>query len=292
MKHGDARMKKIVLQFLEDNIDVLTSSQRKVADYILKNPTEVVFMTIEQLAKNVGVSVASVMRMAYTLGYTGYAQFQKDLQKMVRSRVGPPTRLEANVRKLGKKDNLLIGCAEVQMNNIKKTVGFLSDETVKNAFKLIFAAKKIYVIGVRGSSSVADFLSGGLNRLGVDCELLIPDSVRLHAAIVKFCQTDLIIAISLPRYAKRTLEVIGIAKSKGANVISVTDGYSSPLALLSDVVLSCAFESLSFHHSEIGAMFIADFLITGVANKDSKRTKNTLEKIEKIVVAIDANVIK
>lgn len=285
-------MEKPVLRLLEEKMEDFTSSQRKVADYILKNPTEVAFLTTDQLAGIVGVSVATIMRLAYALGYTGYAQFQKDLQEMLRNRIAPPpARLETNLKKMGK-SKLLIECAEVQMNNIKRTVEFLSDEAIHDAVKLIFAAKKIYIIGVRGSSSVANYLNEGLNRLGVDSEQLVSDSGRMQAVLVKLSADDLLIPISLPRYAKRTFEIAQVAKSKGAKILAITDGYSSPFALLADAFLTCAFESLSFHNSEIGAMFVADFLITSVASKDSNKTKIHLEEVEKVATALDANALK
>lgn len=284
-------METTVLQMLEEKMEVLTSAQRKVADYILKNPTEVAFLTTEQLAGLIGVSVATVMRLAYALKYTGYAQFQKDLQEMLRSRVSPPSRLEANVKKLGK-NKLLVKCAEVQINNIKKTVEFLSDEAIESTFELIFAAKKIYVLGIRTSSSAANYLNEGLNRVGVDCEWLIPDTGRLQSVLARITPDDLVIAISLPRYGKRTVEAVRAAKSRGAKIVLITDGYHSPLSLLADVFLPCSFESLSFHHSGIGAIFVADFLVTGVAIKHSNKTKRHLEEIEKVAIALEANLIK
>lgn len=284
-------MEITVLQLLEQKMEDLTSAQRKVADYILKNPTDVAFLTIEQLSGHIGVSVASVMRLAYTLGFTGFAQFQKELQEILRNRVAPPTRLEANLKKLGK-HKLLVECAEVQISNIRKTVEFLSDEAIEASLNLISNAKKIYVFGVRGSLTVANCLDQGLNRLGIDCELLIPDSGRLHAVLTKLSPEDLLIAVSLPRYAKRTVEAVRIAKTKGAKILSIVEGYSSPLALQSDAFLTCAYESLSFQHSEIGALFVADFLVTGMATRNSKRTKHWLEELEKTVFEMDANVIK
>lgn len=102
-------MEVTVLQLLEEKMEAFTSTQKRVADYILKNPTEVAFLTIEQLSALIGVSVTTIMRLAYSLGYTGYTQFQKDLQEILRNRVAPPTRLEENVKKLGK-NKLLIKC--------------------------------------------------------------------------------------------------------------------------------------------------------------------------------------
>jgi DNA-binding MurR/RpiR family transcriptional regulator len=284
-------VKTTVLQVLEDKMEDFTSAQRKVADYILKNPTEVAFLTTEQLASIIGVSVASIMRLAYAVGYTGYSQFQRDLQEMLRNRVAPPERLEANVQKLGK-NKLLVACAEIQIANITKTVGFLSEEVINKAFELIFVAKKIYVVGVRGSFTVAHYLCEGLNRLGVDCELLVPDTGRLQAVLAKMSSDDLVIAITLPRYASRTLETVRVAKARGAKLLSITDGYSSPLAFVSDAFLACSYESVSFHNSEIGAMFLADFLVTGVAMRDSELTKKNLEEIEKVIMTLDANAVK
>ena len=120
-------MGKSTLRELEEKIETFTPSQRKVADYILKYPTEAAFLTIEQLSGLTGVSVATIMRLAYTIGYTGYSQFQKELQEVLRDRVSPPNRLEANVKKLGK-NKLLVDCAKLQIENIRKTVEFLSEE--------------------------------------------------------------------------------------------------------------------------------------------------------------------
>lgn len=284
-------METLVLQLLEEKMEDFTSAQRKVADYVLKNPTEVAFMTIEQLASNIGVSVASIMRLAYAVGYSGYSQFQKDLQEMLRNQVAPPTRLEENLKKIDK-NKLLVSCAEVQIANINKTVDFLTDQTINKALDLVFSAKTIYVIGVRGSQTVAHYLYEGLNRLGVDCQMLVPDTGRLQSVLAKMSGDDLVIAISLPRYARRTLEIVRVAKSKGAKLLSITDGYSSPLALVSDAFLPCAYESIGFHNSEIGSLFVADFLVTCVAIRDSELTKKHLEDIEQVITEIDANAVK
>jgi DNA-binding MurR/RpiR family transcriptional regulator len=283
-------MEATVLQILEEKMEDFTLAQRKVADYVLKNPAEVAFLTTEQLASNIGVSVASIMRLAYAVGYSGYAQFQKDLQEMLRRQVAPPNRLEENIKRIDK-NKLLIACAEIQIANINKTVTFLTDEAIDKALDLVFKAKRLYVIGVRGSHTIAHYLYEGMNRLGVDCQLLIPDTGRLQSVLAKMSPDDLVIAISLPRYARRTLEIVRVAKGKGAKLLSITDGYSSPLAFVSDAFLPCAFDSVGFHNSEIGALFVADFLVTSVAVKDMNLAKHHLEEIERVISAIDANAV-
>lgn len=280
-----------VLTLLEAKINELTASQKKVGDYILKHPSEVAFMTVEQISGEIGVSVATVMRLSYGLGFSGFSQFQKELQGVLINRVAPPSRLETNIKK-HRGSNLVLKCAELQINNIKKTMGFLSEEKVARAFDLILNAKKIYVIGDRTSGAASAYLNEGLNRLGLDCERFEHDSSRVQSSIAKMTSDVLVIAICLPRYSKRTVGVAKAASERNAKILAITDGYSSPVAKFSEVFLSCAFDSLSFHHSAIGAIFVADVLVTGVANKNVADTKKFLEELELASVAIDANILR
>jgi len=284
-------MNSSVLTLLESKINELTAAQKKVGDYILKYPSEAAFMTVEQISGKIDVSVATVMRLCYGLGFSGFSQFQKELQGLLINRVAPPSRLETNIKKQ-RGSNLILKCAELQINNIKKTVDFLSEEKVAQAFDLILKAKKIYIVGDRTSGSAAAYLNEGLNRLGLDCEWFNHDSSRVQSSIAKMTPDVLVIVICLPRYSKKAVSIAKAASEKCAKILAITDGYSSPVSNFSDVFLSCAFDSLSFHHSAIGAIFVADVLVTGVANKNAADTKRFLEEIELVSVAIDANVVK
>lgn len=284
-------MDKSVLQSIEEHMESFTKAQRKVADYILKNPTEVAFLTIEQLSGLTKVSVTTVMRLTYALSYSGYTQFQKDLQELLRNRIAPSRRLAKNLEKVGQ-NKLLSECVEMQINNINKTAEFLNDEIINKALELIEGTKKICVIGVRGSYPAANYLSNGLIRLGLPCEQLIPESVSAQNSVTNLTSDDLVIAISLPRYAKHTLDVCKAAKSRGAKILAITDGYSSPLSMLADVFFPCAYDSLSFQNSHIGIMFLAEFLITGMGIRLAQEAKTRLEEVEKIMPTLDANVVE
>jgi len=283
-------MQKDVLKLLKEQIENFTYAQRKVGDYILKNPTEVAFLTVEQLAGLTKVSVATIMRVAYALQYTGYSQFQKDLQELLRDKIAPSKRLEQNLEKIGC-NKILLECTAVQIKNIDKTVEFLSDETIEKTFALLNAAQNIYVIGIRTSFPMAHYLSDGLIRLGVKCELLLPESVRMQMLISNLTTNDLVLAISLPRYAKQTVEVCRVAREKGARIVAITDGYASPLAALADTVLPCAFESLSFQHSQIGVMLLVEYLITEMGIQRAAEGKRNLEELEKVMLKLDSNLL-
>ena len=285
-------MKKKVLDILQQELCNLTSAQRKVADYILKNPVEASFLTLDQLASVAEVSTTTVMRLSFNLGYSGYSEFQKELQELLRNRVSPTVRLEANIKAVGN-DSLLIECAEKQIRNIRATVDFLSGDVTNICLESILKARKVYIVGVRTSFGAAYYLYQGLNQILDNCEILEPGSGDQVERILDISSSDLVIAISLPRYGRATVDLVTAIKNlRGAKIISITDGYTSPLASISDLVLPCAFSSLAFHNSITGAVIISDFLITSVAMREAKKTKQRLASCEEVFTALNFHVEK
>ena len=61
--------------------DVLTRSQRRVADYIARHFDECAFQTSADIGKKAGVSEATVFRLSTTLGFRRFS----GLQKFIRS---------------------------------------------------------------------------------------------------------------------------------------------------------------------------------------------------------------
>lgn len=271
---------------LKEKIVDLTASQRKVADYIIKNPMEVAFLTVDQLAGLVGTSTTTIMRLAFNLNYTGYTEFQKELQELLRNQAAPHTRLEANLKDVSESD-LWIRCVENQLNNINKTKEMISNDTLIKVLDLITSSNRVYCACVKSGLPVGQYLTFGLNRLIGHCELLIPDQSDWVDLLLNLNSNDIVIAISFPRYARRIVDFITQAKERDAKIITLTDSYSSPLIKYSDIVLPCNSGSLAFHNSPIAAMVVADYLISAIALKYPDKTKVRLDKINEVLTKIN-----
>lgn len=275
-------MQTNLLANLKNETAALTPSQRRVADYILKNPVEVTFFTLDKLSNTVGTSTTTIMRLCFRLGYNGFAEFQRDLQELLRDRVVPTTRLEVNKRNTNAADGLVKKSAKLQVDNINTAMEFLSEETLQSCAGLIKDAEKIYIVGTRSSFSIAYYLHHCLNQIFGKCALLKADNDDNVDLVLNMNASDLVIAVTLPRYAKATVDLVKVMHRYGPKIISITDGYNSPLAPLSDFVLLCPFRSLSFHNSIVGAVFLADVLIDTIALEKSTETKQRLEAAEDI----------
>jgi DNA-binding MurR/RpiR family transcriptional regulator len=271
---------------LKEKVSELTETQRKVADYIIKNPLDVAFLTVDQLAGIVGTSTTTIMRLTFSLGYSGYTEFQKGLQEILRNRAAPQTRLEVNLKDLNQSD-LWIRCAENQLQNIQSTVEMIPAETLDKTLEMIVSAERIFCTSVRSGLPVAQYLTFGLNRLLGNCDLIVADLSDWVDKGADLTSSDLVIAASFPRYARRVVEFVMTAKEKNAQVISITDSYSSPLVKYSDLILPCSSSSIAFHNSAISSMLVADYLISAIAIKYQEKVKHRLDEVNSILTKIN-----
>ncbi|WP_121610810.1 MurR/RpiR family transcriptional regulator [Mesobacillus foraminis] len=267
---------------LQGKISELTETQKRVADYIIKHPLDVAFLTVDQLAGIVGTSTTTIMRLTFSVGYSGYTEFQKGLQEILRNRAAPQTRLEANIKEMDE-NNLWGRYAESQISSIQDTMNMITPEVLDQTMDKIVSAERIICTSVRSGLPVAQYLTHGLNRLLGNTQLILADLSDWVDSIVNMTSNDLVIAISFPRYARRVIDFTETAKGNGVQVVSITDSYSSPLVKHSDLILPCNSSSIAFHNSAVSSMFVADYLISAIAINYPEKVKKRLDKVNEIL---------
>lgn len=274
---------------IREQILHLTEAQREVGNFVIQHPNDVAFLTIDQLARRVGVSTTTIMRMSTNLGYSGYAELQKGLQEQLKTLTEPKSRLESNLKKVSQ-DNLWMNVVTHHMEHIQMMMESISPEVLDEVVEKILKGKRIFCTSVRSGMPVGNYITHGLNRILGNCRLIVPDNSEWVDDVVGFGQSDVVIATSFPRYAKRIIDFVSLAKKQNATIISITDSYSSPIAPYSDFLLPCDSSSIAFHNSPILAMVVADYIISAVAIKNSEVTKEHLDKVNKILTKLDYHV--
>ena len=170
------------------------------------------------------------------------------------------------------------------IDNIKGTLEEIDPKAFKDASEEILKARKIYVLGMRSSYVIAQYMGFYLDLILDNVQVIRMDMGDVFEQIVRINEEDVIIAFSFPRYSKKSYQVVDYAKSKGAHVISITDSYFAPVACLSDNTLLVKSNMASFVDSLVPAMTVANALAISVGMKEkSEITKyfNDLEKIWK-----------
>lgn len=275
-----------ILQKIQSSSNNLTKAQLQVSEYIQDNLVEASFQTLDQIAASIGTSTTTVMRFAFSLGFSGYSELQKELQNYIRSKLTPESRLAKNLGTVNEA-SLILKCAEKQINNIKNTQAMLSEEVIQESIRFIKKAKTIYLLGARTSYTISYFLYQSLTQQLDNCELLSPVGQDIDR-ILNITADDLMIVVSLPRYAKSTIEMVkAIRNLRNPSIITITDGFAAPLVPYSDIILPCEYDSLSYHNSMTAPLYIAELLVTELSQVAKSKATKRLVDTEKLMKVLD-----
>ena len=275
-------MKRNLLKLVESRMSSFSKGQRLIAKYVIDNYDEAAYMTASKLGAEVNVSESTVVRFANELGFEGYPEFQHSLQEYVRTKLTSFQRIEVTNNLLGDGD-ILSKVLMADSDNIKHTLEGVDREAFEATVNKIIDAKNIYIIGVRSSSYLAGFLSYNLNMIFDNVRLVQTTSgSEMFEQVMNIGKEDVMIAISFPRYSKRIINAVDYAKTKGANVIAISDSELSPIAHQADQVLVAESDMVSFVDSLAAPMSLINAIVVAIAKKKQDELTVRLHRLEEI----------
>ena len=249
--------------------DGLPKRMQQCADHVAANLDRIAVSTVAEMAAGADVPPSAFMRFCQIMGFSGYS----DLQRLFREAYAPgfpdyATRL-ANLKSgTGGAGRLLAEFVEAGRMSLEGLAKSVDEAALAQAVAVLSRAGVIHVMGVRRAFPVASYLAYVFEKMSVPA--------ILHDGAGKLDQRhalrsgDAVLAISFAPYSEETLSLAADARSRGLAVVALTDTLSSPLARVSDAVLTVqevdfgAFRSLS----ATIAMAITLAVAVGTARKD------------------------
>lgn len=272
---------KDLMRTIQVKFPRLSKGQKLIAEYILKHYDKAAFMTAAKLGVSVGVSESTVVRFANELGFTGYPKLQKSLQEMIKNKLTTVQRIELSNDYISK-ENALKGVLKSDMENIRATLEKISYKTFENVVNSLFEANKIYIIGLRSSSALAEFLGFYLNLILDNVQVVEYGVSDIFEQMLNVSERDLVIGIGFPRYAIRTIEALNFAQSRRAKVVALTDSLLSPLASKADITLIAQSNMASFVDSLVAPLSVINALIIAVGLREKDKISKTFTDLEEI----------
>lgn len=271
-----------VLTRIQDQYPKLSKGQKLLAGYIREHYDKAVYLTASKLGAIVGVSESTVVRFALELGYEGYPSMQRALEELVKNKLTAIQRMEVSQGRVDP-DRILSSVLQMDMENIKLTLEQVNEEAFRKATQAILRARKVYILGVRSCSVLANFLSFYLNLIFENVHQVMTSSAsETFEQMLQVSSRDVVICISFPRYSKRTVRTAEFAKSRGATVVSITDSDMSPLVSVSDYVLMAQSDMVSFVDSLVAPLSLINALILALSSARRDEIAKSLETLEQI----------
>ena len=284
----------------DDNLDILllkvrskypslTNAAKKVADYILNNYNNAVYLNIIQLAAETNVSESTITKFVRTLGYNAFHDLKISLAR-ASSREKKDENLYGEISLDDDVENI---CTNVFFHNIealKDSLKILDFNCINQAADFILKARKVDLYGM-GSSTIAT-LNAKMRfyRLGILCfNYNDPHQQIISASLLK--KTDVAIGISNSGRSDDVVKALSLAKQSGASTICITNYDDTPIVKSADIKLFTStrdFEQLNESlNARIAELSLLDALYVCVASKMEKQTLHN--NIYKTSEAIKAN---
>jgi DNA-binding MurR/RpiR family transcriptional regulator len=275
-----------VYKIITEKMPFMSKSHLKIAQYILKNPNQVSFLNIGELAKQVKVSDATIVRFATFLGFSGYPDFQRQIQSSVQQQLTTTERLKISKEVYGEENQGISHILNGDIENIQLTMRNLDVKQFREGINQLIKARKVFIVANRSAAALGVFMQYYLNMIVDHVEML--ESIDKNADRLYDLQPhDLVIGISFSRYTKSTVEILAYAKEKEAMTMALTDTLLSPLIQYAEVSLTAESRMPAIIDSFVAPLSIINALLIYTAKEKQDGFDKRLDTLEEVWAKFD-----
>ncbi len=251
---------------IEASDKTFTKAERKVADFILQCPRDIMYMSITDLAENCGVGDTTVFRFCKTLKLDGYQDFKMMLAQSISGKEGPSSMtLSDEININDSTEEVCYKLHNTDVAALNQTLEMINAADIQKAVQMMKQAKLIYFWGMGNSCVMA--LEAKNKFAGILPNIVFVEDSHMQAmASALLGKDDLAIAFSYSGSTKDTIELLKRAKQNDAKTICITRFSESPLTAYADIVLLCGANEGPFQGGSLSAkvaqLYLVDVLYT------------------------------
>lgn len=254
----------------------LPAGQQKVVECFVAHCDRAVFLTSLQVAREVGVSEATVVRTARALGFEGYPEFRRGFQLYFVERMSTVARVKLTAAPRRTAVDIINEVLETEFGNLEATRRRIDPKALTQAAELLGNARHVYVIGMRSAYSVAWLLHFSLTLILANSRLVTLGVADVPEQLENVSREDVVVGITFQRYTRATVELFRGFLERGARGIAITDKPTSPLGEGAEVVLEAQTRLSSFIDSYVAPTAVINALVTLIAAKRRRKVLRAL----------------
>lgn len=248
----------------------LTKKQRIIGDYFIKNQERIGNLSAMDIAYEIGVSDASIIRFSKAIGFEGYADLKNRIYDMLvensSNRIPLTERMRMNYEKM-KDGDLTEQFIQKVQDNISDVFSHNSAEDFEMIADAMIQGKKRYVIGLRGCKGTAIGFGRLLSFMMPNVTSIVDSECTSISLIQDLEPGDVVLMFVFSRFYKIDLEYLKMAKKSGARILLVINDVASILSSYADYILMVPTDSMNFCHSTIALNVITEYLLTLISRK-------------------------
>ena len=220
-----------VVNELKKILKTKKNKHKFIAEYFIDNYDRIPFLSISEIANEIGTSKATLVRFAKKIGTDGFYELKEiitqDLQNKINSN-------DIDFVEEKSYSNEFKDVINIEIDNIISTFNNFNHELLNIICDEILNAKRIVCVGLGLSHYLSKILAYELQLLRINACILDNNLPGFNEQISIYDENDLVIAFSFPPYSNTTIEAVKLAKKQKMKIIGITNRKSAPLTIHSD----------------------------------------------------------
>lgn len=264
----------MIIREIEDAIPRLRNSEKKVAAFMITNHMQIEKMSLEDVATGAEVSQPTVMRTIKAVGYQSFKEvklaFAEERFAHEKDRVSETQILGIGIEKSDRVENIPTKVIRNVIELLEDSLKTISAKELKRAVQAIRNASNISIFSVENSNSIATDLVTKLLYLGIECSFY-EDYYLQSVRAAHLQKGDVAIGISYSGSSKNTVDMLKIAKGKGAQTIAITNYAGTPLVKYADIIITTSNQQLLFGNTIFSRtihLAVVDMIYMGLVVSD------------------------
>lgn len=266
------------LSVISDSFPKLQGANQKVAKFILNSPGETINLTITELGARVGVSEASIVRFAQSLGYSGFHALKIRLAEDI---VSPMSIMHEDFAPDDTPATVVQKAMTMGLRSLEDTARVLDASALAAVVQAFCDARQIELFASGNTIPIAMDFNFRLTKIGLQSRFSTdPTLQEMHAALAS--AGDVAVGISHTGSSIDTVHALNLAKQHGATTVCITNHSDSPLTRHGDVCLFTATRVSHVHEerldSNLAMLALTEALVMGVSVKRADATDQAVSR--------------
>lgn len=271
-----------VKERIEEKFKDLPKNQQKIADFFLVNFDRIPFLSVQEISESTHVSVASIVRFAQNLGFSGFSEIRDEISVILQTEINSNKDLFPLIEMEEGNKNTLTEVANLDIQNINETLFMIDREKFSSAVGMLASAEEVYTAGMGISYLLAEVLSYQLTQVGIKAKNFRNSWASFLEESLFIPDKGVLIVFSFPPYSPETIDLARSVKNRGIKVISITNKSTSPAAGNSDIALTVKSENMLYTNSFAAISVLINAIATEAARLNKKKAKEWLHKLNEI----------
>jgi DNA-binding MurR/RpiR family transcriptional regulator len=216
---------------------ILTASESKVAEFIRRQPEDVVNNSIKDVAALAGVSVASASRLAITLGYRDWKEMRHNL---VRDLTDTPETVFSDITREDSGEAVIKKIFDCSILSLRDTFGQMDAGDIQKTVAAIKKTDRVVFFGTGRSGCFAMEESLRFACLDISAEAYSDEyQMILQASRIK--REQVCFGFSNSGRSRATVGALATARRNRAITIGIANYKETPLEKVSDIYFCTSF---------------------------------------------------